>query len=297
MGTLTLESPTAIDLPATIRELRALESVAASMVGRCHRASRRSEPTAMNSRSLWTSRSTRASSSRRKEPSDVPLAHQHHRCHRHVAVLALGIVLVAVPLGLPGARRRRGRRRPSLGTNALYQAQVDGLREEEERLDEIEASVAGLQTQITPANELDDVFELVASAAQATGVTITSITAGDPVPFVERTSATAIGEVVEAPAAAPRRRRRDDADATADAAATDATTPAADAAAVPTGRTQVDFTIAVTADELDQVVAFLDALRGGSAPARPDPDDRHADRHGLRRVRVTALTFVLPQEG
>ena len=47
-------------------------------------------------------------------------------------------------------------------TNELYQSQVDQLREEEERLGEIDASVAGLRAQMPATGQLDDVFEIVA---------------------------------------------------------------------------------------------------------------------------------------
>ena len=207
-----------------------------------------------------------------------------------LGVLALGIVLVAMPLAFQ-ALGVAGQTAGVVTTNATYQAQIDGLREEEEHLDETQASVASLQTQITPAGELDDVFEVIAKAAEATGVTITSVTAGDPVPFTERTSASAIGEVVEAPIEAPAA----DATTTDTTATTDAAAPVAPAS-TSTGRTQVDFTIAVTAGDLDQVVALLDALRSGPRLLGQIQTTVTPTGTGFD-VSLAALAFVLPTEG
>ncbi|QIG40932.1 hypothetical protein G5T42_16840 [Microbacterium sp. 4R-513] len=222
-----------------------------------------------------------------------------------VAVLALGIFLVAVPVGFQ-ALDVVGQTATVANTNAMYQAQVDSLTEQQKQLDDIEASVAGLQTQITPANDLDDVFELVATAAERAGVSITGITAGDAVAFVERTGATTIDETAQAAEAAPAPDAAT-ADPAATPAPTDASTPAAadgaqgavaadGTAAAPAGRTQVDFSINVTADSIDQVVAFLDELRGGprllgQVKTTVSPTGTGFD------VTVSALTFVMPKEG
>ena len=211
-----------------------------------------------------------------------------------VAVLAIGIVLVAGPLALQ-AVAVFDQTVTVANSNLAYSAQVDALHQEEERIGDIEASVAGLQTQITAANDLDDVFELVAKAAQSSGVEITSITAGEAVPFVERTSALAPGEVAAAPAPAPA-----DPDAQASTAppAEEATTTdiSALSTAAPAGRTQIDFTIAVSAADMSQVVAFLDALRAGPRLLAEIQSTVTPTGIGFD-VSLSALTFVLPDEG
>lgn len=212
-----------------------------------------------------------------------------------LGVLALGILLVAMPLGFQ-ALEVFGQTAAVVSTNASFQAQIDTLGEEEDRLGETQASVVDLQTQITPQNQLDDVFEVIATAAETAGVTITSVTAGDPVAFVERTSATAIDEVAggaEQPAAPTADATPTD--ATAGAANTDTAAPA-DSAPLSTGRTQVDFAIAVTASDLDQVTAFLDALRAG--PRLLGQVQTTVTQTGTGfDVAVTGLTFVLTEEG
>lgn len=217
-----------------------------------------------------------------------------------IAVLALGIFLVALPIGFQ-ALGVVGQTATVAGTNALYQTQIDGLRQEEERLDEIQASVAGLQSQITPANELDDIFELVANAATATGLSITGVTAGEAVGFVARTAPTTLDEAAQpAPAApAPDPATPDPAatPATTDGATTpDASTDAGGGATAPTGRTQVDFSITVTSPSMEQVVGFLDALRGGPRLLGPVETTVIPTGTGFD-VTLSALTFVLPQEG
>lgn len=218
-----------------------------------------------------------------------------------IAVLALGILLVALPIGFQ-ALGVVGQTATVANTNALYQTQIDALRQEEERLDEIQASVVDLQSQITPANELDDVFELVANSAAATGVSITGITAGDATAFVARTSPSTLDEAAqpapEAPAPAPT------SDPAATPAPTDPTTApdasasgaAGGAASVPAGRTQVDFSVNVTASSLEQVIGFLDALRGGPRLLGQVQTTVNPTGTGFD-VTLSALTFVLPEEG
>ncbi|WP_442575424.1 hypothetical protein ACSBPH_16650 [Microbacterium sp. F51-2R] len=217
-----------------------------------------------------------------------------------VAVLALGIFLVAVPVGLQ-ALDVVGQTATVANTNAVYQAQVDNLTEQQKHLDAIQASVAGLQAQITPANDLDDVFELVATAADGAGVAITGITAGDPIAFVEREGATAIDETTQATAAQQAAEA-----STSDPAATPAPTDGSGSdsssavqssgAAGPVGRTQVDFSVNVTADSLDQVVAFLDGLRGGPRLLGQVQTTVSSTGTGFD-VTLSALTFVLPDKG
>lgn len=214
-----------------------------------------------------------------------------------VGILGLAIALGAVPIFFQslatGAQTAQVDQ-----TNDIYQVQIDGLRVEEERMGEIEASVADLRTQIPLANELDDVFELVARAASDSNVQVQTITAGENSAFAVRTAPLAIGEEPEAAPAAPST------DATTgdtpDPAATpDAATPETAPAPAPEGapiegRQQVDFTITVTASQLQDAVGFLDRLRSGprllsSIESAVLPTGTGFD------VSVSALTFVLPE--
>lgn len=181
-----------------------------------------------------------------------------------LGIIALGVVLVAIPM-LLSSFTVDGQTASVATSNDVYQAQVDGLKEEEARQDEINASVAVLQSQIPVTGQLDDVFEVVATAAGASGVTITSITAGDTAAFVVRTSATEPSTDPNAADAAAQADATPSPDPSAaavegTAADTGATTP--DAAAA--GRQQVDFSIQVKATDMNQVTAFLDALRSGT---------------------------------
>lgn len=216
-----------------------------------------------------------------------------------LAVLAMGILLVAMPIAFQ-ALAVVGQTATVASTNTVYQAQVDHLREEEARLGEIQASVAGLHTQITPANDLDDVFEVIARAAEVSGATLTAVTAGDPLPFAERTSPTALDEVASAAAPDPTATPNDAAPAasTEGTAAPDATPGGAASAEAPTptGRTQVDFTIEVTAQQFGEVVRFLDELRAGPRLLSAI-QTTVAPSAGGYDVKMTALTYVLPDEG
>ena len=212
-----------------------------------------------------------------------------------VGVLALGIFLVAAPvafqaLGVIAQTATVG------NTNAVYQTQIDHLTEEQKRLPEIEASVAALQTQITPANDLDDVFELVATAAAATGVNISAVTAEDAVAYSERTAAVAGDEAAAQPAPQPT-PDPSATPATSDPQASSTTTqPESAPTTTGAGRTQVGFTINVTAPEFGQLVAFLDALRSGprllgQVKTTVTPTDGGYD------LTLSALTFVLTTGG
>lgn len=218
-----------------------------------------------------------------------------------LGIIALGVVLIAVPM-LLSSFAVDGQTATVAASNDLYQAQVDGLKEQEARQDEIDASVAVLQSQIPVSAQLDDVFEVVANAAAASGVTITSVTAGDTAAFVVRTGATdaaadptaadAAAQPDATPAPDPSASATDgsptDGSATDGSATTDAgTTP--DAAAA--GRQQVDFSIQVTASDMNQVTAFLDALRSGTRLFSSITALSTTSGDGIE-VQVDGLTFL-----
>ncbi|MFH8252505.1 hypothetical protein ACH3VR_19210 [Microbacterium sp. B2969] len=175
-----------------------------------------------------------------------------------LGVVALGVSAVAAPL-VAQAFAVDAQTASVAATNATYETQLATLQEQQKHQDEIQASVDALRKQIPGSDQFDDVFEVVGNAAAASGVTIVSVTAGDVVAFAPRTAADA-SETAAAPAPAPAPSPS----ASAEGSTTDTTTDAAAAPTTPVGgRQQVDFAISVTATSMDQVTAFLDALRGG----------------------------------
>ncbi|HEY9309135.1 MAG TPA: hypothetical protein VIP82_15135 [Microbacterium sp.] len=208
-----------------------------------------------------------------------------------LGVIALGVFLVAMPLYFQ-AVGVDGQTATVASTNAIYQAQVDHLTEEEENLDEINAEVGELRSQIPATAQLDDVFEVVGRAAEASGVSLTAVTAGEQVLFTTRTGPIDAGAAAVAPAPAPEPTP------SATEGATDTTTGAtADAAAsggiaAAAGRQQVDFVISASATDLTQATAFLDALRAGPRLLNSITATTTQSGEGTFDVQITALTFM-----
>ncbi|KQZ83961.1 hypothetical protein ASD56_07975 [Microbacterium sp. Root166] len=209
-----------------------------------------------------------------------------------LGILALAIALVAVPMYLQSVGTNAEASQVAQ-TNDIYQIQVDSLEVQSERMDEIEASVADHRAEIPATNRLDDVFELIARSASATGVELQTATAGLDAPFTVRTEALVVGEVAEVTEPA-------ETDPTTDPAVEDpaAAAPTDTSGDVPVaagdGRVQVDFVFTVTAVDFNTVVRFLDALRSGprllsSIQSTVIPTGTGYD------VTVSALTFVLPE--
>lgn len=212
-----------------------------------------------------------------------------------LGVIALGVFLVALPLYFQ-AVSVDAQTATVASTNALYQAQVDSLRAEQENLDAINANVADLRSQIPASAQLDDVFEVVGRAAEASGVALTAVTAGEQVIFVARTGAVDDESVTAAPAPEPSPTAEADASATGGTGAADSGTPNAitdpSAAPVTSGRQQVDFVISVTAADLGQVTAFLDALRAGPRLLSSITATSNQTGEGTFGMQITALTYL-----
>lgn len=204
-----------------------------------------------------------------------------------LGVIALGVFLVALPLYVQ-AVSVDGQTATVANTNAIYQAQVDSLREQEEHLDEINSNVTTLRAQIPTSHQLDDVFEVVARAAERSGVAITSVVAGNQAPFVPRSAPTDLEELAPAPApeATPAPTEGTD-----DATGT-TTEPSTGGSEAATGRQQVDFVIQATAADMAQVTAFLDALRAGPRLLSSITATTAQSGEGPFDVRIGALTYV-----
>ena len=206
-----------------------------------------------------------------------------------LGVIALGVFLVALPLYFQ-AVGVDGQTATVANTNAIYQAQVDHLTEEEANLAQINAEVSELRSQIPATGQLDDVFEVVASAAEASGVSLTAVTAGEQVAFTARTGATEGDAAAVAPAPAPTPSATEGATDPTAGTTTDAAAPL-DAGAA-TGRQQVDFVISATADDMEQATAFLDALRAGPRLLNSITATTTQSGEGTFDVQISALTFV-----
>ncbi|MFE5410708.1 hypothetical protein [Microbacterium sp. NPDC056569] len=203
-----------------------------------------------------------------------------------LGVIALGVFLVAMPLYFQAVTVDQ-QTATVASTNALYQEQVDSLTAEQENLDEITANVAGLRSQIPATGQFDDVFEVVGRAAAASGIAITSVTAGQQVAYSTRTGATDEEAATAAPAPAPEATR----------AATDPatiTTDAAPAPATPAGaeRQQADFVISAAATDMTQATAFVDALRAGPRLLNSMAVTMTQSGEGTVDLQITALTYV-----
>ncbi|WP_439594160.1 hypothetical protein [Microbacterium sp.] len=177
-----------------------------------------------------------------------------------VVVLAAGAGLVAYPFFAQATATSLEAANVAMG-NATYRTQVDVLRDAEANLDETEADLAALRTEIPADANLDEVFELVANAAATTGVTVVSVTAQDPLSYAPRDAA------AEAPATTDPAATEPDPAVTPDAS-TDGTV-VADGTETETQPEVVDrlaqipLTIEVTALDPAAAEAFLDQLQAG----------------------------------
>ncbi|WP_374977781.1 hypothetical protein ACEYYH_08585 [Microbacterium trichothecenolyticum] len=209
-----------------------------------------------------------------------------------LGVIALGVFLVAMPLYFQ-AVAVDAQTATVASTNALYQAQVDELTAQQENLDEITANVAGLRSQIPATGQYDDVFEVVGNAAAASGVAITSVTAGEQIVYTTRTGATEGDPAAAAAAPAPEATdAATDPNAAADANATDVNAAPAPDAAVAAGRQQVDFVISATAADMAQATAFVDALRAGPRLLNSMAVTMTQSGEGTVDIQITALSYV-----
>jgi hypothetical protein len=217
-----------------------------------------------------------------------------------IAVLAIGGALVAAPLytqslSIDGDTARVAQ------TNAQYSAQVQSLSAAKKRLATTEKDVAALRAELTSAPDRDDVFELVTKAAAHADATVTTVTAGDVVPFAARAS------VGDDGAAAPAPETNADAttDASTDAAAAASTTTGASATAPPApadDRQQASFTITVDVPSPAKAAQFLDGLRAGprlvaiTHSALSESSGGADETAAAYQLTVDALAFISPAQ-
>ena len=202
-----------------------------------------------------------------------------------VGIVVLALVLGALPVYLQSVAVDV-QTASVANTNAVYQAQVDNLRAEQENLDTINASVAGLRAQIPASAQLDDVFEVIGRAAEEADVDIVSISAGQQVAFTPHAG------MVDETAPPPADSSTDATGGTGGTGANDGTGIGdAQTPAPASGRQQVDFAIQVTAPDMDHVTDFLDQLRAGPRLLSSISATTVTGDEGLT-VQVSALTYV-----
>lgn len=204
-----------------------------------------------------------------------------------LGVIALGVFLVALPLYFQAVGVEQQASNVS-ATNDIYQAQVDSLRAEAERQDEIDASVASLRAQIPGVPQLDSVFEVVGRAAESTGVTIQEISAGAEAPFTPRAGLEGVGSAPAPQTTDPQEEEGADSESGEDAGQS----PANPAPTTSEGRQQIEFTIRVTAGSMTQATEFLDELRSGPRLLNSMTAITGREPSGDVTLRVTALTYV-----
>lgn len=226
-------------------------------------------------------------------------------------ILLGGLALVALPM-FSQTQATDAQTRNVAQTNATYQAQIDALSSAEEHSDEIDMSLTGLRAQIAAAPKLDDVFEIVAKAAEANQATIESIVAADPTAFAARPGVIDVGglgrptpapEPMTAPAetTATSTEASDaadtSADSTTDASATDSAATDAEASGP---QQEVLVTITVSVPDAKTAAAFIDALRVGprlilpteNAPAAEAETDPAAARAAATAQAQKAAALV-----
>ncbi|MDQ7878089.1 hypothetical protein Q9R08_08905 [Microbacterium sp. QXD-8] len=208
-----------------------------------------------------------------------------------LGVIALGVFLVAMPLYFQ-AVGVDGQTATVTNTNAIYQAQVDHLTEEEENLERINAEVAELRSQIPATAQLDDVFEVVGRAAEASGVSLTSVTAGEQVLFTTRIGVIDGDTAAVAPAPTPEPTPAATEGATDTITGTTTEAAAGAGIADAAGRQQVDFVITASATDMAQATAFLDALRAGPRLLNSVTATTSQGSEGTFDMQITALTFM-----
>lgn len=206
-----------------------------------------------------------------------------------VAILIAGGALIALPM-YGGAQATEAGTRTVAQTNDIYDIQVSQLAAEAESIDETTADVAALRAEIAKIPQLDDVYELVITAAQDTAAVIVRVSAADAETWIPRSGLDPAGQAVEVePAAEP--------DAEAEIPAGDSAEPPADPAsesAVDTAESpqrQVPVTIEVAIADAAAAAEFIDALGMGPRLLLPI-DGTFADG----TLTVTALAFIQTED-
>ncbi|MBO1901115.1 hypothetical protein J4H92_04025 [Leucobacter weissii] len=208
-----------------------------------------------------------------------------------VGVLALGIVLIALPMYERGQEANR-EIADSEQINAGYRAQLGVLNDAEARRGEIERSIAQVRRQIPEGAEYDSALELIENALEEEDGFVKLTAFGEPADFAPRPDPTA-DEGDDGEPAPPADPAAED-----PAAASGTEAPAAGAAdAEPPAdpRQQIELTIEIAVPDVVTATAILDELRAGprlllvtSAKVEREEDE---ERGMEGRLTVTAQIF------
>ena len=211
-----------------------------------------------------------------------------------IAVLALGIIVVAVPM-FSQAGTTDNETRAVAQANDLYEIQVTSLRAEADRFDAITANLEMLRQQIAPAPQIDDAHELAVRAATATDAVVVSVIASEPVAWRERTADVAMGVEVAQPTP-------DDAGAPVEGEPQPLPEAGAEEAEVPPAagppedeaspQLQVPLSITVEVADAAQGAAYLQALGAGPRLLSVESAELVQREEGAMTLIVDALTFV-----
>ncbi len=182
-----------------------------------------------------------------------------------VVVLVAGLALIAYPM-FAQAQTLDKNTSTVAQTNAVYQTQIDALSAAEAKSDELDANLAALRQQIAATPKLDDVYEIVDTAAKRADVRVESVTADAESPWVARTAVDENGNVVEA---TPTPAATDAAtDTSTDASTSTDATAQAPAASTESPQRQVLVTVTI---DLAQPYTVDEATEGDAA-ANADAD-------------------------
>lgn len=220
-----------------------------------------------------------------------------------VAIVVAGTLLIGLPM-LSQSFATGAQAALVDQTNLVYSAQLTSLQKEKENIGALSAEVKALQAQIPATNKQDDVFELVASAATATGVVVKSVTAGEPVDWAVRAAATDAGTppVVAADGSATGAGADGSSSASTDSATpapspsptTDSSNESGDATTPPAAspQSQIPFIIVVQSTDAAATTAFIDALGKGPRLLGIVHGTLTKQDTGYFELTVNALAFV-----
>lgn len=180
-------------------------------------------------------------------------------------ILLLGVLVFALPL-LSTANTTMASADDVATQNGTQQAVLDGLTAQSAEIDIVERELAELRRELPESEHVEDVVELAADAARATGATLTAVRPAEATAFTPRTAAVVAAEtgvelapVASEPEVADGEGSVED-DAPVDEAPAE---PAAPEAAAADGPQQVTVTVEFDAADVATATTLLDALRAG----------------------------------
>lgn len=180
-------------------------------------------------------------------------------------ILLLGVLVCALPL-LSTANATMASADDVATQNGTQQAVLDGLTAQSAEIGVVERELAELRSELPDSEHVEDVVELAADAARATGATLTAVRPAEATAFAPRTAAVVAAETgVELAPAASDPDAGDGDGSAEDGVPVDeaAAEPAAPEAATADGSQQVTVTVEFDAADVATLTALLDALRAG----------------------------------